>query len=347
MEQAYWRIGHPASAITFRLPKKTVLISAVLFGITLVLALFALTKGMLPLTLPQVLQALQGDGSLTLQTVVTQWRLPRAVMAMVTGAALGISGAIFQSLLRNPLGSPDVIGFNTGAYTGALITVILLKGSYLQMAMGSLLGGCLTAVLIYLLAWQNGVARFRLIIVGIAVSAILNALNIWLMMSATQESAMSAALWSVGSRNGITWAKSLPTGIICCMFMLVCLALARPMQILEMGDDLAQAMGVNPDRTRAVLMLAATALTAAATAITGPISFIALAAPQIAQRLTQGASLSLICSAAMGSLLLLTADFVAQHLFMPTQLPVGIITISIGGIYLIALLLREARKQQL
>ena len=347
MEQAYWRIGHPASAITFRLPKKTMLISAVLFAITLTLAVFGLTKGMLPLTLQQVLQALQGDGSLTLQTVVTQWRLPRAVMAMVTGAALGISGAIFQSLLRNPLGSPDVIGFNTGAYTGALVTVILLNGSYLQMAMGSLLGGCLTAVLIYLLAWQNGVARFRLIIVGIAVSAILNALNIWLMMSATQESAMSAALWSVGSLNGITWAKSLPTGIICFVFMLVCLAFARPMQILEMGDDLAQAMGVNPDRTRAVLMLAATALTAAATAITGPISFIALAAPQIAQRLTQGASLSLICAAAMGSLLLLTADFVAQHLFMPTQLPVGIITISIGGIYLIALLLREARKQQL
>jgi len=344
MEQTYWRIGHPSSFIHLRLPKKTVVISLILFALALLLALFSLTQGTLSLTFPQVLAALQGDGIPMLQTVVTQWRLPRAVMAIVTGAALGISGAIFQSLLRNPLGSPDVIGFNSGAYTGALISVILLKGSFWQMTVGSLVGGCLTAVLIYLLAWNNGVARFRLIIVGIAVSALLNALNIWLMMSATQESAMSAALWSVGSLNGMTWEKGLPSGMMCGALILICLLLARPLQILAMGDDLAQAMGVNPDRTRARLMMTATALTAAATAITGPISFIALAAPQIAQRLTPGTDLSLINAAAMGGLLLLSADVAAQNLFAATQLPVGIITISIGGIYLVALLIREAKK---
>jgi len=344
MEPIYWRLGHPSAFIHIRLPKKIIFTSLLLISLALLLALFSLTQGTLPLTLQQVFLALHGEGLPMLQTVVTQWRLPRAIMAIITGAALGISGAIFQSLLRNPLGSPDVIGFNTGAYTGALISVILLKGSYLQMAAGSLLGGCLTAVIIYLLAWDNGVSRFRLIIIGIAVSAILNALNIWLMMSATQESAMSAALWSVGSLNGITWEKGLPTGLICCAFMLICLLFVRPMQTLEMGDDLAQAMGVNPTHTRAGLLFIATALTAAATAITGPISFIALAAPQIAQRLTRGMSLSLLSSAAMGGLLLLSADVVAQHLFTPTQLPVGIITISIGGIYLIALLIQEARK---
>jgi iron complex transport system permease protein len=347
MRPHYWRLGRPNGFITILFDKKITSTSLTLLMFALVLALFSLTKGTLPLSPNQLLLALQGEGEPMLHTVVMEWRLPRALMAILTGAALGISGAIFQSLLRNPLGSPDVIGFNTGAYTGALITVIILHGSYLQMAIGSLFGGCITAVVIYLLAWKNGVARFRLIIIGIAVSAILNAVNIWLMMSATQESAMSAALWSVGSLNGITWEKSLPTGIICFALTCLCAFLVRPMRLLEMGDDIALAMGANPNRSRAVLLLIATALTAAATAITGPISFIALAAPQIAMRLTKGSSLSLLCSGAMGGLLLLGADFIAQHLFTPTQLPVGIITISIGGLYLIALLLREAKKQPL
>ena len=344
MKQTYWLVSLSVPSTTIRLDKRITLTTLVLCCLGAMLALFSLTLGSYPVSALQIWQTLTGDAVPLLHTVLIDWRLPRVFMALCTGAALGMSGAIFQSLLRNPLGSPDVIGFNTGAYTGALITVILLKGSYLQMAFGSILGGCLTALLIYALAWQNGVARFRLIIVGIAVSASLHGVNVWLMMSSTLESAMTAAFWSTGSLNGMTWEKALPPSALCLLLMIFCLGLTRPMQLMEMGDELAQSLGIRVNKTRALLTISATALTAAATAMTGPVAFIALSAPPIAQRLTKAPVLSPLAAAATGGLLLLSADMLAQHAIPNIQLPVGIITVSLGGLYLVGLLVRETRK---
>lgn len=339
-----WMLRTRWMPITMVFDKRNVSLTLILCLASLALALYSLTLGSLSLTLQQIWQAFLKEGQPLIQTVVVQWRLPRALMAILIGAALGMSGAIFQSLLRNPLGSPDVIGFNTGAYSGALITVILLKGSYLQMAFGSISGGCITALIIYALAWQNGVVRLRLIIVGIAVSAMLHGLNVWLMMSSTMESAMTAALWSAGSLNGMTWEKAAAPSLLCILLMSLCFALYRPMQLMEMGDEISQSLGVRVQRSRATLTICATALTAAATALTGPISFISLAAPQIAKRLTGNSVLSPMTSAATGSLLLLSADLLAQHAIDTIQLPVGILTVSLGGLYLMTLLIQEARK---
>jgi iron complex transport system permease protein len=310
----------------------------------LALAIYALGSGALSLTAAQVIDALRGEGPANLAVIVTQWRLPRVIMALLLGAALGLSGAIFQSILRNPLGSPDVIGFNTGAYSGVLVAIVLFNGGVIGITAGALAGGLLTAALIYLLAWRNGVESFRLIIVGIAVRALLVAGNTWLIISASLESAMTAGLWSAGSLNGINWAKSLPVLAVIALCCLLLLTLTRRMRLLEMGDDTACALGVPVERSRIMLLLIGVTLTAAATAVAGPISFIALVAPQIALRLCANRSV-LLLTALIGALLLLLADIAAQHLFMPYQLPVGVLTVSLGGIYLIWLLIRESQKK--
>lgn len=330
--------------ISGRLPLRALWVNLSLLLVCIALLTLAVSLGTLPLSAVTVWQALAHHGDAGTVTVVTQWRAPRAIMALLCGACLGISGAIFQSLTRNPLGSPDVVGFNTGAYTGALVTIIVLHGSYYQIAGGAMLGGLATALLVYLLAWRQGISGFRLIIVGIAVSAVLSAFNTWLMITGALETVMSAALWGAGSLNGMTWAKAMPALLVMPLTVLATLLLARRLQLLEMGDDSARALGVNAQASRLWLMLCGIVLIAVVTASAGPVSFIALAAPQIARRLTRASTMPLCAAALVGSVLLLAADIVAQHLFTGRQLPVGSVTVSIGGLYLIGLLIRESRR---
>lgn len=311
----------------------------------LALVIGALGTGSLPLSVTEVIAALRGVAPDAVQTVVIHWRLPRVAVALILGAALGASGCIFQSLLRNPLGSPDILGFNTGAHSGVLLAVVLFDSGYSALTAAAMVGGGLTAVAVYLLAWRNGVHTFRLIIVGIALRALLVALNTWLVLSASLESAMTAGLWSAGSLNGITWAKCLPAVVLIALALLLAYMLTRSMRLLEMGDDTARALGVPVEQSRLGLILAGVALTAAATAVAGPISFIALVAPQISRRLAAGETASMTLAAMTGAVLLLAADLAAQRLFKPYQLPVGVVTVCIGGLYLIGLLIRESRAK--
>ena len=142
------------------------------------------------------------------------WRLPRVLLALMLGAALGMSGAIFQSLTRNPLGSPDIIGFNSGAYTGALVVILLIGGTYYEIAVGALVGGIATAAVVYLLAYKRGVQGFRLIIVGIAISAMLGSVNTWMILKAKLDDAMAAAVWGAGSLNGLGWTQVWPVVVV-------------------------------------------------------------------------------------------------------------------------------------
>jgi len=277
-------------------------------------------------------------------TIVLEWRLPRVLAALAFGAAMGVAGAIFQSLTRNPLGSPDIIGFSTGSYTGALIVITLVGDAYLSTAVGALLGGLATAFVVYLLAYRRGVQGFRLIIVGIAVTAMLHGLNTWMLLKAETEVAMTASIWGAGSLGLIGWQQAVPAFIALAVLVPFVIILSGPMRQLEIGDDAAKAHGVRVEPARLALLVVGVALTAVVTASTGPIAFVALAAPQIAHRLTRSAGLPLVGSALTGAVLLLVADFVAQHL-LPNAVPVGLVTIVSGGIYLIALLIHEARKR--
>ena len=327
-------------------PSRRLVFSCLLLvAASLLIAVWSLRSGAVTLDFSQVFNALTGSAPRNITLVVTEWRLPRVVMAILVGAALGVSGAIFQSLLRNPLGSPDVMGFNTGAWSGVLVAMVLFGQHLTAIAFAAMAGGILTSLVVWLLAWRNGIETFRLIIIGIGIRAMLMAFNTWLLLHASLETSLSAGLWNAGSLNGLTWAKTLPATPIIALMMVCAWLLVRRMRLLEMGDDSACALGVSVERSRLTLMLVAVVLTAASTAIAGPISFIALVAPHIARRISGTARWGLTQSALCGALLLLAADLCAQQLFMPYQLPVGVVTVSLGGIYLIVLLVQESRKK--
>ncbi|MFT3831864.1 MAG: iron chelate uptake ABC transporter family permease subunit [Micropruina sp.] len=324
-------------------PVRGLLVASIVVVAALVLAVVALGLGDLPLSPAEVVEALFAtDGSFT-STVVRDWRLPRVLGALIFGAALAVSGAVFQSLTRNPLGSPDVIGFATGAYTGALIALTVVGAGAISASAGALAGGLLTAVVVYLLAYRRGMQGFRLIIVGIAVTAMLHAANLFLLLRAQEDVAMAAAIWGAGSISLLGW----PTLVPAMVGLLLCspgLLLIPGLRQLELGDDSAAAHGVSVERVRIGLVLFAVALVAIVTASTGPIAFVALAAPQVARRLAGSAGIPLISSAAVGALVLLSADLIAQQT-LPVDLPVGIVTVVLGGAYLLTLLVREARSR--
>jgi iron complex transport system permease protein len=330
--------------VALRFDQRAVVVCVVLALVTAAVAVLALMSGSYLLSPGQVGSALTGGQTGLVHDIVVEWRLPRVVAALVFGAALGVSGAIFQSLLRNPLADPGVIGFAQGSYTGALVVILVVGGTYWQLVGGAVLGGMATAVAVYLLAYRRGVQGFRLIIVGIGVSAALTSLNTWLILKADLEQAMAAAAWGAGSLNGVSWTQ-VAIGGVCGLVLLPAAGLgSRPMRQLELGDDAAAAQGVRPGPTRLGLVVVGVALTATVTAASGPIVFLSLVAPQIARRLARTAGITLAPAAFTGVLLCLSADYLAQHV-APTPLPVGIITVMLGGGYLGWLLYIEARRR--
>ncbi|MGW1738912.1 FecCD family ABC transporter permease [Nocardia sp. NPDC001965] len=329
--------------VTTRIGVRGLVVTVVLLVAACVVALLALGTGDFAIPPDRVLRALLGTGVGGDELVVREWRLPRVLMALVLGAALGISGAILQSVTRNPLGSPDIVGFNSGAYTGALL-VILSGGGYYATAAGAVGGGLFTALAIFLLAFRQSVKGFRLIIVGIGVGAMMAAVNTWLILRADLDEAMSAAAWGVGTLDGLTWDEIGPALIVLALLAVAVIPAAYRLQVLELGDDAARALGIRVGRARLVLTVLSVAFTAVGTAVAGPIAFVALAAPQLGRRLARTPTTALLPAAAMGALLLVTCDWISRRLFAPTSVPVGVVTASVGGAYLAYLLVAEARR---
>lgn len=277
--------------------------------------------------------------------VISQWRAPQAAAALVFGAALGLSGAVFQNLTRNPLGSPDVIGLEAGAYTGALVVVATLAGTSAQVATGSVVAGLATALVIVLLSRGQGFSGLRLVVIGIAVNAMLTATNQYLVLRADLDVAIAATAWSAGSLNGSDWAELRVPFVLIGLAALALAVVSRTVQQAALGDDLATATGVDLGRHRLVLIVLGVACTATVTAVAGPITFVALVAPQIGRRVTGSAGVPLLPAALTGALVLAVSDLVAQTATRPVPLPVGVVTTAVGGAYLIWLLLREVRRR--
>ncbi|RNE49800.1 FecCD family ABC transporter permease [Corynebacterium alimapuense] len=341
------RVYHlgPRSRPLLLIDARSAILCVLLWVATAALGIFAIFSGDAAVTLPEALAALSGHGTEFSTMIVLEWRAPRILLAVILGASLAISGAIFQTLTANPLGSPDVIGFQTGSFTGALIVMLLFQGGALDTMLGALAGGVVTAFVVFLLASQRGAARgVRLIIVGIGVSAILASLNTWLLLTAEVEDAIMAGLWGAGNLSGVTWPTVWLVAASSAVFLTGAILLARPMKLTQIGIPFATALGQNVQRVQAVAIIVGVGLTALATATVGPISFIALAAPQIARRLVRTDGLALGPSAAVGAFLLLLADVIAQRISPDSPLPVGIVTVSIGGLYFLWLLLREGKK---
>ena len=323
--------------LSLRVHMRSLVVCALLLAAMLVAAVVSIGTGDFPLSAGDVVATLVGRGDPASEFIVETLRLPRVLTAVLVGAAFGIAGAIFQSISRNPLGSPDMIGFTVGSVTGAVLVILVIDGTTSQIAAGAIGGGLVTAVIIYVLALRGGVQGYRLVLVGIGVAAVLQAINAYLVARATREDAYEAAHWMIGSVNGRGWEHVAPMAAALAVLVPAALLLARPLALLEMGDDAARALGVSAERSRLALIIVAVGLTAVATASTGPIAFVALAAPQIARRLTRSATPSLIPAAIMGSLLLVTSDLAAQRL-LSIDLPVGVMTGALGGVYLCWLL---------
>jgi len=283
---------------------------------------------------------LRGTGSDLDRFIVIDQRLPRALAAVLVGAMLALSGAIFQSLSRNPLGSPDIVGFTTGASTGGLLAILLVSASStFQIGAGSILGGFATAALVAFVALRRGVGGDNLILAGIALSEMLSAANSYLISRASLQNAEAAKAWQYGSFNAISWGQVRPLLIAAIVLLPQVLWLIRPASMLEMGDDAATSLGARVSRIRGVMLGYGVVLAAVCVAVAGPIGFLALAAPQLARRLSRSAGITMVASAAMGALLLGGADLLAQRLLGPFQIPVGLVSAALGGMYLIWLLM--------
>lgn len=326
-----------------RVDVRAVAVCGALGAATLAIGCWSIMVGDFPLSVAQVLSAVFGDGGDEAEFVVQTLRLPRALTGMLVGAALGMSGAVFQSLVRNPLGSPDIVGFQQGAAFGAVFMIVVAGGSSLEIAAGAVAGGVVTAVLVYLLAWKRGLAASRLVLVGIGIGFAAAAAVDYLITRANIYDVQRAAVWLTGSLNGRGWSHVRTVGIALAVLAPVVILGQRSLDRLELGDDAAAALGIRTGRTKLVLVVMAVALAALAVAAAGPITFVAFVAGPIARRLVKSPGACVVPAAFVGAFVMIVADLAARRVLAPTELPVGIMTAVIGAPYLIWLLTRRAR----
>lgn len=331
--------------ISTRVSLRTLVLGTVAVALAVAVAAWTMSLGEFPISIPDVVRATFGIGSVEGQHdfIVRTLRLPRVLTAALVGAALAASGAIFQGLVRNPLVSPDIIGVNAGA---ALVAVylIVVTGSVVLLPVGAFLGAVVTAFAVYAFTWRKGITGNRLVLVGIGVSAVLAALTTLLLVRYPVEQIAPAVLWTTGTLYASGWRD-----VAVLVFGLAVLLpagswLTRHLGALALGDDTARALGVRAEPTRAALITVGAALAAIAVSAGGPIGFVALITPHIARMLagplTGGV---LMLSAALGALLLGASDLVAQHAFSPISLPVGVVTAAVGAPYFLFLLYRSNR----
>ncbi|MGI5507315.1 FecCD family ABC transporter permease [Lentzea sp. CA-135723] len=325
-----------------------VLVTVVLAALTFLVFCVSIAVGDFTIELPAVFRTLIGQGERVDEFVIMDLRLPRSLIGLIAGAALGISGALTQSIARNALASPDVLGITGGASATAVFVVTAGGGAAIGGAIGlpaaALTGGLLTGFLVYFMAWKRGIDGFRLILIGISVSAVMQALTTWLLALADIRDVARAQTWLVGSLDSRSWPQVWSSLWIMLALVLVVLVVSFQMQPMHFGDDVAAGLGVRYSAVRAVLLLCAVLLAGVAVSAAGPVPFVALVAPQITMRLMRSPVPPLIASGLFGSLLLLGSDLIAR-VVLPNDLPVGIVTAIIGGPFLVFLLVRANTKR--
>lgn len=329
---------------SLRLAPRTAWATFALLALVGALGLFSISAGDFPLPVKDVILTLLGWSSGPSEFIIIGLRLPRTLVAILVGMGFGMSGAIFQSLARNPLASPDIIGFNSGASLGAVAAIILFGATGLRVALGAVVGGLLTALLVFALAWQRGINPLRLVLIGIGIGFTAYAGVNFLLTRSDLFDAVSATVWMTGSINARVWTHVWT--IAPCMAVLVPAALIfqHGLEQLELGDDAASALGVPINVTKLGISLVGVLLAAVAVAVSGPLAFVAFVAGPIARRLTDSAAPMLIPSALVGAVVVLAADLIGRLAFAPMQLPVGVFTAILGAPYLLWLLATQVRR---
>lgn len=326
---------------TLRRRKRRLVIT---FLITLVLFFFALTLMLgQSFTPPQdVLRVLMGENVQGATFTVGQLRLPRAVLSVLAGFSFGLGGVAFQTMLRNPLASPDIIGISSGASAAAVFAIVILSLSGPIVSIFAVIAGLGVALLVYGLSYRNGVAGTRLILVGIGISAMLESFIAYILSSAPAWTLQQAMRWLTGSVNGARLDQTLPLLLALVVFGALLLSRSRDLESLRLGDDTASALGTNVAATRILVIIAAVGMIAFATAVAGPIAFVAFLSGPIAARIIGNNGSLLIPSALIGATLVLVGDYCGQF-WLPSRYPVGVVTGALGAPYLIFLIVRANR----
>ncbi|GAA2691699.1 iron ABC transporter permease [Streptomyces lunalinharesii] len=291
-----------------------------------------------------VLKVLAGEPS-SQELVVGTLRLPRMVVGLLVGAAFGVAGGLIQTVARNPLASPDIIGVTQGA--GAVTVGAMTFGvtSFAVLPYVSVAGGLLAALLVYVFAWRGGLHATRFVLIGIGFAVALRSVTQLFLTKGDYLVAQQAQVWMTGSLNGRGWAEAAPLGWALLVSLPAVLWAARAQRTVSLDDDTATALGIRLGRTRLGLVAVGVVLASMATGAAGPVDFVALLAPQIARRLTRTAQIPLLCSALLGSVIVVLGDLLARKLLAPTELPVGVLTAAVGAPYLIWLIVRGHRAR--
>ena len=335
----------PLRAIRTARRRRSAAVLAGLGVLVVVLTGVGMSLGDYTIAVPDLLAALIGQGSGGDTFVITRLRLPRVLLGALVGAALGVSGAVFQAVLRNPIASPDIIGVTTGASAAAVAGLLLFGVTGPALSAVAFCGALLVAVAIYLLSRRGGVTGYRFALIGIAFAFLASSVLNFLLSRADIKDAQVALTWLVGSLSGTGWDDVATVSAALLVLLPAAILLARPLGILQLGDDAATSLGVRAERLRLALLIVAVALAATATAATGPIAFVAFLAAPIARRLVTDDRSVLAASALIGAGTVIAADTIGQHLLGGgLQVPAGIITGAVGAPCLLWLLASANRR---
>jgi iron complex transport system permease protein len=340
-----WRPLRPAwPPVAMRLDLRALAVALGLGLVALAALVVSLGLGEYAIAPQDVVRALLGEGSARETFVVTGLRLPRALVALATGAALGAAGAIFQGLVRNALASPEILGVTAGANVAAVLVIVVFPATPIALLGAASFAGALVATaLVYALAWRRGASPERLVLVGIGITAVGYAI-VTGTIGAVDELVYASQLIiaTTGSVYGTGWPELWTIGLALALLLPLAMAGARHLDALRLGDDVARGLGAPVEAERLKLLVVGTGLAAAAVAVAGPVSFVGLLAPHIARRLVGGGHAGLIPAAAMaGGVIVIVADALARTVLAPVDIPVGVVTAAVGAPYLIALLVRS------
>jgi iron complex transport system permease protein len=338
--------------ISFLIDKKALFTSLLLLLGVIVTFIISTGSGEMYISPINVLKALFGNGSEMEQIVIHSFRLPRIVTALLVGMSLAVAGAILQGMIRNPLASPDILGITGGA---ALFVVLFFaifsdKNNSLTISihwlpLGAFIGATIAAILVYILAWKNGIVPMRLVLIGIGVAALMQAGTTLFMILGPIYRASQANIWITGTVYGATWKNIAILAPWTILLLLISFVSARKLNIQELGDEIAVGAGVLLQRQRVFLLLLSTALTGGAVAFAGGIGFVGLMAPHMARRLVGSSFGALLpVSALLGAILVMAADLLGRTLFAPLEIPAGVFTAAIGAPYFIYLLYKSRKS---
>ena len=322
---------------------RAIIANVSLIAIVLCICIMMLLYGNTNYSLDVVIRVLRGENIQGANFAIATLRLPRMLSGLLVGIAFGIAGNTFQTMLRNPLASPDIIGVTSGSSVAAVFCILVLGLSGPAVPIISVISGLLVSMLIYLLSKDISFSGSRLILIGIGIQAMLQAAISFLLLKASQYDVPGAMRWLSGSLNGMTM-KGIPTLFIVVMvFGIISLLFTKYLQVLELGDEFATTLGIRLNLVRIILILSAVFLIAFATSTTGPIAFVAFLAGPIASKIVGRGSSNVLASGLVGALLVLSSDMIGQYVFS-TRFPVGVITGILGAPYMLFLLICINRR---